>query len=174
MRRWQTGVTFAYEWRACRAALLVVILVVTLVRRDRIRRRDETPEDRLRRDKLDLERSRAWLRKNRAAPRGIVGPGRWAARGAAGSGIWAADGAAGLGIFAAGVANGGDGSDGGGGGDGGGGLWRRRRQGLWGWRRQGRLWGRRGLRRGRLRGRRRLTQASSRRSAVWRRRAKNL
>src|SRR6185312_16637092 len=101
-------------------ALLVVILVVTLVRRDRIRRRDETPEDRLRRDKLDLERSRAWLRKNRAAPRGIVGPGRWAARGAAGSGIWAADGAAGLGIFAAGVANGGDGSDGGGGGDGGG------------------------------------------------------
>src|SRR6476620_3887156 len=37
MRRWQTGVTFAYEWRACRAALLVVILVVTLVRRDRIR-----------------------------------------------------------------------------------------------------------------------------------------
>jgi hypothetical protein len=52
-------------------ALLVVILVVTLVRRDRIRRRDETPEDRLRRDKLDLERSRAWLRKNRAAPEAL-------------------------------------------------------------------------------------------------------
>jgi hypothetical protein len=90
-------------------ALLVVILVVTLVRRDRVRRRNETPADRLRRDKLDLERSRAWLRKNRAAPRGVVGSGKWAARGAAG-----------LGIFAAGVANGGDGSDGGGGGDGGG------------------------------------------------------
>ena len=101
-------------------ALLVVILVVTLVRRDRVRRRNETPADRLRRDKLDLERSRAWLRKNRAAPRGVVGSGKWAARGAAGSGIWAAGGAAGLGIFAAGVANGGDGSDGGGGGDGGG------------------------------------------------------
>jgi len=101
-------------------ALLVVILVVTLVRRDRVRRRNETPADRLRRDKLDLERSRAWLRKNRATPRGVVGPGKWAARGAAGSGIWAAGGAAGLGIFAAGVANGGDGSDGGGGRDGGG------------------------------------------------------
>ena len=99
-------------------ALLVVILVVTLVRRDRVRRRNETPEDRLRRDKLDLERSRAWLRKNRT--RGVVGSGRWAARGAAGSGIWAAGGAAGLGIFAAGVANGGDGGGGCGGGDGGG------------------------------------------------------
>ena len=73
----------------------------------RRRRRDETPEDRRRRDKLDLERSRAWLRKNRATPRG-----------AAGSGIWAAGGAAGLGIFAAGVANGGDGGGGGGGGGG--------------------------------------------------------
>ena len=113
--------------------------MVTLVRRDRVRRRNETPADRLRRDKLDLERSRAWLRKNRAAPRGVVGSGKWAARGAAGSGIWAAGGAAGLGIFAAGVANGGDGSDGGGGGERGGG---RRR--LWGWRRRRRLWGWRG------------------------------
>jgi hypothetical protein len=123
MRRWQTGVTFAMSGAlVVLGALLLVILVVTLVRRDRVRRRNETPEDRLRRDKLDLERSRAWLRKNRAAPRGVVGSGKWAARGAAGSGIWAAGGAAGLGIFAAGVANGGDGSDGGGcgGGDGGG------------------------------------------------------
>jgi len=52
-------------------ALLVVILVVTLVRRDRVRRRNETPADRLRRDKLDLERSRAWLRKNRATPEAL-------------------------------------------------------------------------------------------------------
>ena len=74
--------------------LLVVILVIT-VRRSRVRRRDETPEDRRRRDKLDLERSRAWLRKNRA--RGEFGSRRWAARRAAGSGIWAAGGAAGLG-----------------------------------------------------------------------------
>jgi hypothetical protein len=74
--------------------LLLGMLVATGVGiQTRRRRRDETPEDRRRRDKLDLERSRAWLRKNR----GVVGYGKWAARGAAGSGIWAAGGAAGLG-----------------------------------------------------------------------------
>jgi len=73
--------------------LLLGMLVATGVGiQTRRRRRDETPEDRRRRDKLDLERSRAWLRKNR----GVVGYGKWAARGAAGSGIWAAGGAAGL------------------------------------------------------------------------------
>jgi hypothetical protein len=49
--------------------LLVVILVITAVatgvRRSRVRRRDETPEDRLRRAKMDVERSRAWSRKDR-------------------------------------------------------------------------------------------------------------
>jgi hypothetical protein len=48
--------------------LLVVILVITAVatgvRRSRVRRRDETPEDRLRRAKMDVERSRAWSRKD--------------------------------------------------------------------------------------------------------------
>jgi hypothetical protein len=49
--------------------LLVVILVITAVatgvRRSRVRRRDETPEARLRRAKMDVERSRAWSRKDR-------------------------------------------------------------------------------------------------------------
>ena len=98
--------------------LLLGMLVATgVVIQTRRRRRDETPEDRLRRDKLDRERSRAWARKNRV--RGEFGSRRWAAR-PAGSGIWAAGGAAGLGGFAAGViANGVDGGDGGDGGEGG-------------------------------------------------------
>ena len=81
--------------------LLVIILVIT-VRRSRVRRRDETPEDPRRRDKLDVERSPAWMRKNRT-------------RGEFGSRRWRSGGAASLGIFAAaGVASGGDGGDGGG------------------------------------------------------------
>jgi Glycine rich protein family len=73
---------------------LVVILVIA-VRRSRVRRRDETPEDWLIRAKRDQEKSRKWL--------------------AGGYG-------AAVGIWAAGVANGGGGCGGGGGGDGGGGC----------------------------------------------------
>jgi hypothetical protein len=45
--------------------ILVIIAVATGVRRSRARRRDETPEDRLRRAKMDVERSRAWSLKDR-------------------------------------------------------------------------------------------------------------
>jgi hypothetical protein len=95
--------------------ILGMLVATAVVIQTRRRRRDETPTDRLRRDKLDLERGRAWLRRNRATSTGATGAGIWAARGA---GIWASGRSASLGIWAAGVANGGDAGDAGDGGDG--------------------------------------------------------
>jgi hypothetical protein len=73
----QARVAFAHNAALVVVGVLLVVILVITVRRSRVRRRDETPEDRRRRDKLDLERSRAWLRKNRA--RGEFGSRRWAA-----------------------------------------------------------------------------------------------
>ena len=91
---------------------LGMLVAIGMVIQTHRQRRDETPEDRRRRDKLDLERSRAWARKHNAAPRGALGLGIWMAGGAAYGGVGGDLGAA----------DGAGGGDGGGCGGGGGGC----------------------------------------------------